>query len=47
MKRQEVYNAWKKQKSQIRIVDQNWYTFRETANDIMRRVKSTSKVISL
>lgn len=37
----------KKQKSQVRIIDRNWFTFRQTANDIMRKIKSTSKKISL
>jgi len=37
----------KKQKNQVRIIDRNWFTFRETANDLMRKVKSTSKRMSL
>lgn len=37
----------KKQRNQIRIIDRNWFTFRETANEAMRKVKSTSKSVSL
>ena len=37
----------KKQKTQIRIVDQNYYTFRETINNVIRRIKSARGKISL
>ena len=37
----------KRQKSQIRIIDHNWFTFRQTANEVMRKIKSTSKMVSL
>lgn len=37
----------KKQRNQVRLIDHNWFTFRQTANEIMRKVKSTSKRISL
>lgn len=36
-----------KQKGQIRLISQDWFNFRESAEEAMRKVKSTSKKIAL
>lgn len=37
----------KKQKGQIRLISQDWFNFRESALEAIRKIKSTSKKTSL